>query len=138
MPRYDYECEPCEIRHEVIHSIKEDPEIKCECGSAMQRIISGGGGFVLKGWGWAGKNTRINSQRSARSRQMSQRQMKTWGPPDEAVPNSMDKKGAVQIFKSWDDAGKFAEKQGYDPSGYKKKTAEVANRQARLKADKAG
>jgi len=40
---YEYFCPKCDKTKEVIHSITEDPEIKCECGEIMQRRIFGGG-----------------------------------------------------------------------------------------------
>lgn len=56
MPTYNYVCETCEEEQEVVHSIKEQPEIKCEkCNSIMKRCISMCS-FMLKGGGWAKDN----------------------------------------------------------------------------------
>lgn len=42
MARYDYKCEKCDLVFEVVHSINEDPIIKCEkCSSKTKRLISG-------------------------------------------------------------------------------------------------
>lgn len=41
MARYDYKCSKCEHTFEVIHSIHEDPKIKCEkCKANSKRQIS--------------------------------------------------------------------------------------------------
>jgi len=51
---YDYVCKSCEHTWEEEQGIKEDPITKCpKCGEEKaQRLISGGGGFILKGNGW--------------------------------------------------------------------------------------
>jgi predicted nucleic acid-binding Zn ribbon protein len=53
---YTYFCK-CGKEKEVSHSIKEDPEILCECGLKMSRKIFGGCATHLKGFGWASKGT---------------------------------------------------------------------------------
>ena len=50
---YDYICPKCGEVKEVNHSILEDPEILCEDGTIMTRIITGGSGTHFKGGGWA-------------------------------------------------------------------------------------
>jgi len=40
MPHYVYECEECEDTHSEVHSIQEDPEIKCpKCNKKCFRVI---------------------------------------------------------------------------------------------------
>lgn len=52
MAVYEYVCD-CGFGKEVHHSIKEDPEIKCEkCPKTMWRSISGGAGLEFKGTGF--------------------------------------------------------------------------------------
>jgi putative FmdB family regulatory protein len=42
MARYDYKCLKCEHVFEVVHSIHEDPKVKCEkCKALSNRQISG-------------------------------------------------------------------------------------------------
>ena len=50
MPRYDYDCETCEICVEISKSYKDvDKEEKCDkCGSIMKRLISKSN-FALRG-----------------------------------------------------------------------------------------
>ena len=57
MPRYDYDCETCEICVEISKSYKDvDREEKCDkCGSIMKRLISKSN-FALRGDGWHSKD----------------------------------------------------------------------------------
>lgn len=55
---YLYVCRMCGKEKEVMHSIKEDPEILCEeDDQKMVRVISGGTGTIFHGVGWAKKGT---------------------------------------------------------------------------------
>lgn len=38
--RYDYHCQACQAEVEVSHSMHESPDIECECGAVMQRVLS--------------------------------------------------------------------------------------------------
>jgi putative FmdB family regulatory protein len=50
MPTYEYKCSACGNTFERFHSMTADPIQTCpECGGAVQRLISGGAGIVLKG-----------------------------------------------------------------------------------------
>jgi putative FmdB family regulatory protein len=52
MPTYDYFCKNCNETKEIVHSIKEDPEILCEkCHEHMRRLVSGGSGHIIKSGG---------------------------------------------------------------------------------------
>ena len=52
MPLYEYKCERCQRRIEVIQSFSAKPLRKCEeCGGKLAKLISRSG-FVLKGSGW--------------------------------------------------------------------------------------
>jgi putative FmdB family regulatory protein len=51
--RYIYKCPKCKKEHEVEHSMKDEPEIKCpDCGSICERVIFGGTGVIFKGSGF--------------------------------------------------------------------------------------
>lgn len=54
MPTYEYGCAACGSEWEEIQRITEPPTEVCpKCGkSAAHRLISAGGGFILKGGGW--------------------------------------------------------------------------------------
>ena len=52
MPTYDYEC-PKGHRFEAFQKMTAKPGAKCpKCGARGRRVISGGGGFLLKGEGF--------------------------------------------------------------------------------------
>ncbi len=55
MPTYAYECTACG-EFETEQRISDPPLAKCpHCGGAVKRLISGSGGFVLKGSNWPSK-----------------------------------------------------------------------------------
>lgn len=56
MPTYEYACrsEECKHRFEQVQRITEEPVKVCpKCGKeTVERLVSKGSGFVLKGGGW--------------------------------------------------------------------------------------
>jgi len=54
MPTYEYKCEACEHAFEEFQEITAERLRKCpECGKLkLNRLISGGGGFLFKGPGF--------------------------------------------------------------------------------------
>ncbi|MDD5449558.1 MAG: zinc ribbon domain-containing protein [Candidatus Omnitrophica bacterium] len=54
MPTYEYECQKCGHIFELSQSIKAAPVKKCpKCkADSAKRLISAGGGFILKGRGF--------------------------------------------------------------------------------------
>lgn len=49
MPTYEYECESCGLRFERWQGINDVPIAQCpECSGKVNRLISGGSGFLLK------------------------------------------------------------------------------------------
>jgi putative FmdB family regulatory protein len=55
MPTYEYKCRVCRHELEAEQAITDEPLRECpKClVCALERLISGGAGFVLKGDGWA-------------------------------------------------------------------------------------
>lgn len=52
MPTYEYECSRCGLQFERQQSMKDAPIQKCpECGEEVQRLVSGGSGFIMKSTG---------------------------------------------------------------------------------------
>lgn len=52
MPTYEYECSICGLHFERQQSIKDEPIKECpECGKEVQRLVSGGSGFIMKSAG---------------------------------------------------------------------------------------
>lgn len=53
MPTYDYYCEKCKKTVEIFHSIKDTKIQLCKiCQTPLDKKISGGAGFILKGAGF--------------------------------------------------------------------------------------
>jgi putative FmdB family regulatory protein len=54
MLTYVYRCKSCEEKFKIEQSIKDDAFTDCPfCKEGkLQRLISGGSGFILKGGGW--------------------------------------------------------------------------------------
>lgn len=53
MPTYVYQCKKCNLEFEKIQSITALPLTKCDqCEGNVERIISGGAGFLFKGSGF--------------------------------------------------------------------------------------
>jgi putative FmdB family regulatory protein len=49
MPTYEYECERCGNRFEKFQSLSESSLKKCpQCQGSVHRLISGGGGLIIK------------------------------------------------------------------------------------------
>lgn len=49
MPTYEYQCSQCGLQFERHQSMKDVPVKECpECGGVVQRMVSGGSGFIMK------------------------------------------------------------------------------------------
>jgi len=50
MPTYEYECDACGHRFDRFQKISDHPVATCpECGGKVHRLISGGGGVLVRG-----------------------------------------------------------------------------------------
>jgi putative FmdB family regulatory protein len=59
MPTYEYECNSCHVHFERQQSMKDEPLKECpECGGDVQRMVSGGSGFILKSQGQSLRDSR--------------------------------------------------------------------------------
>ena len=59
MPTYEYECNSCHVQFEKQQSMKDEPLTMCpECGGNVQRLVSGGSGFILKSQGQSLRDSR--------------------------------------------------------------------------------
>ena len=53
MPTYEYQCTKCKKQFEIVQRITEEPRKRCpDCRGKVIRLISGGGGIILKGSGF--------------------------------------------------------------------------------------
>ena len=52
MPIYEYQCEECEIKFEMLQKITAEPLKECpECNGPVHKLVSSTS-FILKGGGW--------------------------------------------------------------------------------------
>lgn len=52
MMTYEYECQKCGHKFELMQKMSDKPAEKCpKCEGRIKRLISGGAGFLLKGKG---------------------------------------------------------------------------------------
>jgi len=68
MPTYDYQCNTCGHQFEAFQSIKADPLTECPqetCPGAVSRLITSGGGFLLKGSGFYQTDYRSESYKKS-------------------------------------------------------------------------
>ncbi len=66
MPTYQYRCNNCQFEFEVFQKISDSPLNTCpECKGRVQRIVSGGAGFLLKGSGFYTTDYRPDSYKKA-------------------------------------------------------------------------
>lgn len=63
MPTYEYECQSCKHRFEILQSITAAPKTKCpQCGKKLKKLISSTGGFIFKGTGFYATDYKKTSQ----------------------------------------------------------------------------
>ncbi len=66
MPSYDYECTNCGNSFELEQKITAPPSERCpKCGGKVIRVITGGGGVILKGKGFYATDYRSESYKKA-------------------------------------------------------------------------
>ena len=67
MPTYEYACGACDHKFEEYQSITAKPIRKCpECGKrSVERLLSGGAGFLFKGSGFYITDYRSDSYKQA-------------------------------------------------------------------------
>jgi len=53
MPTYEYRCQECGYTFSKMQAINAEREKVCpRCGGHLKRLISGGTGFIFKGYGF--------------------------------------------------------------------------------------
>ena len=126
MPTYDYFCERCENEKEFVHSINDTPEIICDCGNAMKKMISRNVNFILKGSGWTGKDFKEKNYRLKRRQEVGKKMVMNHDLP-QLQPNY---KG--EVCKSWDEAKKLAVSDGVDSLKYEKQVETLKGKEKEL------
>src|SRR3990172_2435489 len=99
--RYTYRCVECRVDREVEHPMVDDPKIRCGCGRAMSKVITGGVGFIIRGSA-PSKDIRIGHQRDRRYREMGRRQARSHKPASDLIPNVQHpENGKVEVCDTW-------------------------------------
>jgi putative FmdB family regulatory protein len=66
MPTYAYRCRRCGHQFDVFQKITDPPRSRCPvCRGGAERVITGGGGFLLRGEGFYSTDYRSESYRKA-------------------------------------------------------------------------
>jgi putative FmdB family regulatory protein len=66
MPTYAYRCRRCGHEFDVFQKITDPPRSRCPvCRGSAERVITGGGGFLLRGEGFYSTDYRSESYRKA-------------------------------------------------------------------------
>ena len=134
MPTYEYKCPKCGTLIETVHSIKENPDIKCpacleeKIDSVMERQISRNfGGFIFKQW-TESKNYSFKKQKDQESKKRKLKEIERYGTGPRLQPNV-----AGMEVDSWSDAKKLAKEIKADTSTYdsyiskEKNTSKIAS-----------
>lgn len=113
MASYNYKCKSCGYEKILSHSMKVNPEVKCDsCSELMLKSIPRDMNFMLKGTNWSGKNAKEKNYREQRKKEMGMKMAKAHDIP-QIQPNY---KG--EVVDSWETAKKLAEKDGVDAGRY--------------------
>lgn len=100
MPTYQYRCHECSHEFSEFQSITADPLSACpECGGAVQRLISGGAGFLFKGDGFYTTDYRSENYKKAEKADKESSSAKSDGSGSDKSPSS-DTSGSGKESKS--------------------------------------
>jgi putative FmdB family regulatory protein len=68
MPIYEYECEACQSRHEIMQKFSDSPLKKCpDCGKSKLKKLMSLNSFALKGTGYYTTDYKRAGQAAAES-----------------------------------------------------------------------
>ena len=111
MPAYDYKCNSCGEVKEYVHSMLENPDYKCDCGSGMERLFTPNtSGFIFRG-GTDTINWKEKRHHLKVSEKLALKQKEKVGP--KLRPNI----AGVEV-DSWSDAQKMAKEAGLNHESY--------------------
>jgi putative FmdB family regulatory protein len=95
MPLYEYECQSCHRRLEIIRKFSDPPlEVCPHCGGRLEKLISSPA-FHLKGSGWYATDYARKGEKPASDR-ASKDTNETTAPADKPDKSSPDKKDAAE------------------------------------------
>lgn len=96
MPTYEYKCKKCDYRFEEFQSITSSPLTECpKCDGTVERLISGGAGFLFKGDGFYITDNRSNNYKEAEKKE-ADKPSTTKETKADSAPKAESKKEAVK------------------------------------------
>jgi putative FmdB family regulatory protein len=102
MPTYDYQC-PKGHRFEAVQKMSDKPVATCpKCRARARRVISGGGGFLLKGEGFYKTDYRSEDYKKKASAESGSSPEKADKP---APPEKSEKSAGASATKAATKAG---------------------------------
>jgi len=118
MPTYAYHCDDCDLGFERLLPIRQydDPQDCPDCGKGPANKVVTMTNFILKGDGWAGKNSRIKGQMARKNARLKSKETDYKNDARIALAPNVD----GERTGSWSDASKLAKSKGKDTSGYDK------------------
>ncbi len=91
MLTYDYRCKKCGHEFALLQSINDKPRYACpKCRGRVERLITGGGNFILKGNGFYSTDYRSSEYKKAAERE------KKSAEPVKSKPAEKKKKPAAE------------------------------------------
>ncbi|GMR13820.1 MAG: hypothetical protein BMS9Abin29_2039 [Gemmatimonadota bacterium] len=88
MPTYEYRC-PNGHTFDLFQRMSDDPGAACpECGTAAERILSGGAGFIFKGEGFYITDYRSDDYKKAKASDLAGDGSSGGDGPDKSSPGS--------------------------------------------------
>lgn len=65
MPIYEYECQACGYKKDILQKLSDDPITECpECGKHEMKKLISASGFRLKGGGWYETDFKAGSKKN--------------------------------------------------------------------------
>ncbi len=92
MPTYQYRCKKCQFEFEERQSITADALTDCtQCDGKVERVITGGSGFIFKGQGFYTTDYRTSNYKKEAAKDSGKEKPKT-DKKSETKPKSTEKK----------------------------------------------
>ena len=96
MPTYEYECQECEHRFDVLQKMTDDPLDTCpECGGKVERLLSAGAGIIFKGSGFYATDYRSESYKKKAKEETSSGETKDAKKDSDKSSTSKDTSGTT-------------------------------------------
>jgi putative FmdB family regulatory protein len=106
MPTYDYQCDACDHRFELLQPITARPQRKCpKCGRPKLRRLIGPAAIVFRGSGFYATDYRSESYKKAAAADKAGGADSSGGKPTDGPAKSKEKAGKGSGEKKKDEGG---------------------------------